>query len=193
MRLVDWAAMALIGGAVLSGACGTKQPPQPPPAPTPAPSPVLTGTAPPARTATPPVAPAPAAPPPLSESEAFARLSLDDLNASHPLDDIFFEYDSADFTDATRSTLERDAAWLHKWPSTAIRIEGHADERGTGEYNLALGERRATMVESYLHDLGIDTTRLAHVSKGKEEPFCVGHSESCWSSNRRAHFIVTAK
>jgi peptidoglycan-associated lipoprotein len=120
-------------------------------------------------------------------------MSLDELNAKEPLDDAFFAYDVADLTDATRTALQRDADWLNKWRSVHVVIEGHADERGTNEYNLALGEARANAVRAYLAGLGVDAVRVNIVSKGEEQPFCTQHEESCWIRNRRAHFIMTAK
>ena len=128
-----------------------------------------------------------------TEEELFARESLADLNAKAPLGDAFFAYDQSDLTDADRDALARDAEWLRKWNHTRVLVEGHADERGTSEYNLALGERRAAIVRDYLASLGVDASRITVVSKGKEAPFCDGHGEDCWHQNRRGHFIVTAK
>ena len=135
-------------------------------------------------------APAPA---PLSETELFRRKSLDELNAEHPLADAFFDYNQASLRDDARTALEQDAVWLAKWPSTKIRIDGHCDERGTAEYNLALGERRADMVRDYLVSLEIDTHRITTESLGKEQPFCTQDNEACWSQNRRGHFVIIAK
>ena len=115
------------------------------------------------------------------------------LNDQHPLADAFFAYDEAVLSDEVRQGLSTDAAWLRKWPQVTIRIEGHADERGTAEYNLALGQRRASAVQHYLADLGIDIRRMTITSLGEEAPFCMTSAESCWSQNRRGHFIVTAK
>ena len=95
--------------------------------------------------------------------------------------------------DSGRATVTADADILKKYPTWKITVEGHADERGTAEYNLALGERRATAVKSYLLTLGIGEDRLQTVSYGKEFPFDPGHDESAWSKNRRAHFVITAK
>jgi len=82
---------------------------------------------------------------------------------------------------------------MRKWDRTRVLIEGHADERGTNEYNLALGDRRAAAARDYLVNLGIDRSRISIVSKGKEAPFCTEHNEECWYENRRGHFIITAK
>jgi peptidoglycan-associated lipoprotein len=92
-----------------------------------------------------------------------------------------------------RTALQRDADWLRTWGGTRVRIEGHADERGTSEYNVALGERRAASTRDYLVSLGVDTSRITIVSRGKEAPFCTTHDEDCWFENRRAHFLITAK
>ena len=130
---------------------------------------------------------------PLSEAEAFRRMSLGDLNAEHPLGDAFFDYDQAALRDDVRQALQQDAQWLKKWPQTSIRIDGHCDERGTAEYNLALGERRAVAVRAYLADLGVRPDRIQTRSLGKEAPFCQQDGESCWSQNRRGHFEIIGK
>ena len=107
------------------------------------------------------------------------------------------DYDRADLTDAARTTLQQSAALLKEWSgySQALRvtIEGHADNRGTNEYNLALGERRAASVRDYLVSLGVSNAALAIVSKGEEQPVCTEDTESCWQENRRGVFIITAR
>jgi peptidoglycan-associated lipoprotein len=129
-----------------------------------------------------------------SAEELFARESLAQLNGEHPLADAFFDYDSASLRADARSALEADAAWLQKWQHTAIRVDGHCDERGTAEYNLALGQRRAKTVEAYLVSLGVDPKRIEINSLGKESPFCTNaDNDACWSQNRRGHFAITAK
>jgi len=177
--------------AVAAAGCHKKvaaAPPMPPPPP-----PTPTAPAPPPPPAPPP-APAPApAPRPLTEEEVFARKSVDQLNAEKPLSDVFFELDRSDIQDEGRSILQRDAEWLKRWTSTQVTIEGHCDSRGSAEYNLGLGSRRASAVKDYLISLGVPQTRLTTVSKGKEQPACTDENESCWSQNRRGHFIVTAK
>ena len=120
-------------------------------------------------------------------------MTLDDLNASHPLNDVFFDYDATTLRDDGRQVLEANAQWLAKWPQTTIRIYGHCDERGTGEYNLALGDQRAVTVRNYLTGLGVNPARIQTVSLGKESPFCTATGESCWAQNRRGHFEITAK
>lgn len=142
----------------------------------------------------PPAAPA-AAPTPraLSDDEIFAQKSLDQLNQERPLADVYFELDESSIRDDARASLNANADWLKRWTATRISIEGHCDERGTAEYNLGLGERRANAVKSYLVELGVPGDRIVVVSKGKESPFCAESNEGCWSQNRRGHFILTAK
>lgn len=101
-------------------------------------------------------------------------------------DRIFFETDSSDLTMSARSTLENQAQWLAQYPSVGVVIEGHADERGTREYNLALGERRANAVKSYLVALGVGSSRVTTVSYGKERPAVPGANDSAWAQNRRS-------
>ena len=92
-----------------------------------------------------------------------------------------------------RSALQKDADWMKRWTSTVVTVEGHCDSRGSSEYNLALGNRRANAVKDYLVSLGVPGGRVTVVSKGKEQPFCSEENESCWQQNRRGHFLVTAK
>ncbi len=130
--------------------------------------------------------------PAVAEDPMVAR-SVDDLNRDSPLRAAFFEYDSADLTAEARSVLDADAATLKKYRTWAVTIEGHCDERGTAEYNLALGERRAVAAQAYLVSLGIPADRLRTVSYGKEFPFDAGHDEAAYAKNRRAHFVITGK
>jgi peptidoglycan-associated lipoprotein len=178
---------------VLLAACHHKQPPAAPAPAPPSTPPVVAGTPPPPPRVSPP--PAPQLPPsaPLTEEELFAKTSLADLNAQEPLDDAFFAYDRAELSDPARTALERDATWMRKWTRTRVVVEGHADERGTNEYNLALGEKRAAVTRDYLVGLGIEQSRISILSKGEEAPFCTGQNEACWRQNRRGHFIITAK
>jgi peptidoglycan-associated lipoprotein len=176
--------------SVGAAACGKKAPettPAPPPPPAAAPA------APPAPPAPPAPTPAPAAPRALTEEEIFAGKTLADLNAERPLGDVYFDLDEAVIRDDGRAPLQKNAEWMKRWGSTRIMVEGHADERGSAEYNLALGERRASAVRAYLVNLGIPENRITITSKGKEAPFCTESGESCWQQNRRGHFIVTAK
>ena len=115
------------------------------------------------------------------------------INARGYLKDAFFDYDKADLRDDARTALSTDAEWLKRYRSIQFLIEGHCDERGTSEYNLALGDRRANAAKEYLVSLGVDASRVKTVSYGKERPFCNESSEDCWQQNRRAHFLVTAK
>jgi peptidoglycan-associated lipoprotein len=159
-------------------------PPPPPAAPAPPPPPP---PPPPPRAAAPPAAAA------LSEQEIFARKSLDQLNAEKPLDDVYFDLDKSDIRPDARAALQKNSEYLKKWTSVVATVEGHCDSRGSSEYNLALGSRRATAAKDYLVSLGIPSARVTIVSKGKEQPFCNEENESCWSQNRRGHFVITAK
>ena len=105
--------------------------------------------------------------------------------------DVFFEYNSSIISQAGRPQLERISEWLKDRRNVALMVEGHCDERGSKEYNLALGELRALSVRRYLTGLGVDADRVYTVSYGEEKPINLGHSDSDWSENRRAHFLVT--
>ena len=187
MRLKSLLCMCLLL-LVGAAACGKGAPPVARPLP-PAPPPPSTTTPTPE-----PPAPMrePMPPQPLATDDVAGR-SLDDLNKDSPLRAIFFDYDSSEINETSRATLQANAAVLKKYPSWVITIEGHCDERGTAEYNLALGERRAVAARTYLISLGLDAGRLRTVSYGSEFPFDPAHQESAWSRNRRAHFVITAK
>jgi peptidoglycan-associated lipoprotein len=129
----------------------------------------------------------------LTDEQIFAQKTVGQLNAERPLDDVFFDLDKADLREDAKAPLQKDADWLKKWTSTAISVEGHCDSRGSAEYNLALGSRRATAVKDYLVSLGVTVNRVTTISKGKEAPFCTDESEACWQQNRRGHFVITAK
>jgi peptidoglycan-associated lipoprotein len=118
---------------------------------------------------------------------------LNELNAERPLGDVYFEYDQHALRDEGRRALQQDAQWLSKWPSIIVRVDGHCDERGTAEYNLALGDRRADTVKAYLVSLGVRPERVEVRSLGKEAPFCNGEGDACWSQNRRGHLEITRK
>ncbi|HUF25143.1 MAG TPA: OmpA family protein [Vicinamibacterales bacterium] len=188
-QLQVFGAAALAAG-IIAGGCAKKTPvPAPPPPP-----PVVQEAPPPA----PPPAPAPPAvapePPRVpTEDEIFASKTLEALNQEQPLAHVAYDYDSYALTDAARAALDGNAAWLRRWSSTRITIEGHADSRGTNEYNLALGDRRAAAARDYLVSLGIAADRLAAISKGEEQPFCSEETESCWAQNRRGYFVITGK
>ena len=106
-------------------------------------------------------------------------------------DRVFFEFDSSELTVDAQSTLDAQAAWLMQYSDTNITIEGHADERGTREYNLALGDKRAFAVYTYLAQAGVDTNRMEYISWGKERPEVIGSEETAYSQNRRSVTIVT--
>ena len=116
-----------------------------------------------------------------------------DDNTAGGLQTIYFDFDSSTLTSAARNTLERNAEFLKNNQNVDIQIQGHADERGGEQYNLALGERRARGVKDYLVALGVDANRVAVISLGKTTPKAFGHSEQAWSQNRRANFVITAK
>ena len=146
--------------------------------------------------------PLPPTPPPVRVDEtpivrppvdALASSPLDDLNKSGLLKPAFFVVDSHELNDEGRMIVSANADVLKKYATWMITVEGHADERGTAEYNLALGEKRANAVKTYLISLGVSPDRLKVISYGKEFPFDPGHDESAWSKNRRAHFVITAK
>jgi peptidoglycan-associated lipoprotein len=189
MRRVVSCAAIVLAVSLTAGACAKKKPEPPPAAPsTPAPAETKPATPPPPPP--PPPSPQPAAP---TEEEIFAKKTLEQLNAEKPLADVFFAYDSTDISEEGRASLQKNLQWLKRWTSTKIMIEGHADSRGTNEYNLALGESRADAVRDYLASLGLAADRVTIVSKGEEQPFCAEESEACWQQNRRGHFIITAK
>ncbi len=115
------------------------------------------------------------------------------MNSEKPLGDVFFALDATDLTEEARTIMQKDVDWMKKWTTTKVMVEGHADSRGTNEYNLALGERRADAVRDYLVSLGVPADRMTIVSKGEEQPVCTEETETCWQQNRRGHFMVTAK
>jgi peptidoglycan-associated lipoprotein len=125
--------------------------------------------------------------------DAISSKSLDDLNRDSPLTPVFFELDSSDISALGQTSLQQNAGVLKQYPTWQITIEGHADERGSAEYNLALGERRALAARDYLVSLGIAATRVRTVSYGKEFPFDPARTEEAYATNRRAHFVITAK
>jgi peptidoglycan-associated lipoprotein len=120
-------------------------------------------------------------------------MTLDELNKQAPLGDVLFDYDMSAVRQDAQAILQKNAEYLRRWTSTRILIEGHADSRGTNEYNLALGERRANAVRDYLVSLGIAGDRIQVVSRGEETPVCNEENEACWERNRRGHFVFTAK
>ena len=111
--------------------------------------------------------------------------------AGGPLTDIHFDYNGYNIQPQDGSILQQNASWLRDHPNARTQIEGHCDERGSEEYNIALGAKRAQAAKDYLVTLGIQASRLSTISYGKELPLCTEHDESCWAQNRRAHFVVT--
>jgi len=109
------------------------------------------------------------------------------------LKDIHFDFDKYDIRPSDGAILKQNEALLRKYPNVKIQVEGHCDERGTVEYNLALGERRANSAKSYLTSLGIPGNRISTISYGKEKPLDPGHNEEAWAKNRRAHFVILSK
>lgn len=183
-------AVAMIA-LLMVGACSKKKPPvaRPPSSPPPAAAgggSKVPGPPEPVREAV----PVPAEP---IASDSLSSTDIDTLNKNSPFQPVFFAYDQDNIDAAGQQALNNNAELMKKYPTWIITIEGHADERGTAEYNLALGERRALAARNYLVSLGIPADRLRTVSYGKEFPFEPGHEEAAWSKNRRAHFVVTSK
>lgn len=157
-------------------------PPTPPPAPAPAPAPVVPPTPPAARAPEPTPPPAAVPTPPPAPPKEYA--------ANAALGDVYFDFDKAVIRPRDAKTLDANAAWLKANPDQLLLIEGHCDERGTNEYNLALGERRAKAAMSYLAAHGVAASRITLISYGKERPVCAEKTERCWARNRRDHFLV---
>jgi|SRR5688572_16775530 peptidoglycan-associated lipoprotein len=184
-------ALLVLLAVVVSG-CNRRRPP------------VAAPTAPPPATAPPGITPAPAPAPqrvdealpvpqqPALGEDAIANRSLDELNRDSPLQPVFFSLDSAELDEAARATAMANADLLRQNSRWIVTIEGHCDERGTPEYNLALGERRAVAVKTFLVSLGISPDRIRTVSYGNEFPFEPGQTEAAYSKNRRGHFVITA-
>jgi peptidoglycan-associated lipoprotein len=134
---------------------------------------------------------------PGAKSDSTSQSSLDALRSgqpagSGPLKDAYFAFDSYDLSQEARATLKANAEWLKTNPQAKAQIEGHCDERGTNEYNMALGAKRAQAALDYLSTLGVGADRLSTVSYGEEVPVCNDHAEECWAKNRHDRFVVTA-
>lgn len=121
-----------------------------------------------------------------------ARPGTQEDLAANVGDRVFYAFDSAMLSSEAQRTLERQAAWLKQYPNVNVTVEGHCDERGTREYNLALGERRASAAKKYLVSLGVKPNRVSTISYGKERPAVVGSNEAAWAQNRRAVTVVTS-
>lgn len=120
-------------------------------------------------------------------------MTLDEINAAEFLKNVFYDFDKYDLTQDAIGQLEQNGRWLMANPSVKVIIEGHCDERGTDEYNLALGEKRANAARDFLVRFGIESERLMTASYGESRPFDPGHDEAAWAQNRRAHFRVFAR
>ncbi|MFZ5706044.1 MAG: peptidoglycan-associated lipoprotein Pal [Pseudomonadota bacterium] len=166
--------IALVSALALSvAACSKKKPEElPPPPPTTAPAPMPETTPPP---------PPQTGPVPGSRADFLAQAGTDT---------VFFDTDSYDVDAEDQATLSRQAQWLAKYPNVSVTIEGHCDERGTREYNLALGERRANAAKNYLVSIGVPASRVSVISYGKERPLATGSDEASWAQNRRAVTVV---
>ena len=172
-----------------AGACSKKNPPVARPLP---PPPPMTAETPRPPAPPPPTEPAPVPAVPVTD-DAVGSKSLDDINRDSPLKPLFFALDQSEVDASGQQVLQANADVLKRYASWQITVEGHCDERGTAEYNLALGERRAVAARNYLVSLGIAADRIKTVSYGKEFPFDPAHTEAAWAKNRRGHFVVTAK
>jgi len=192
-RMRRWTMVAaVVMVAVMGAACAKKTPPVVRPAPPPA-STSDTGLSTPPSPPPPPVRDEPIAVAPAPADPAIGSKNLDDLNRESPLAPVFFALDSYELSAEARAQLQGSAGVLKQNTTWQVTVEGHCDERGTAEYNLSLGERRALAAKAYLVSLGVAADRLRTVSYGKEFPFDPGHDDAAWAKNRRAHFVITAK
>jgi peptidoglycan-associated lipoprotein len=133
----------------------------------------------------------PAPKPEASPDSSLEALRRGETAGGGPLKDINFAFDKADLSETARALLKANADWLKSNPSARVQIEGHCDERGTADYNMALGAKRAQAAMDYLATLGIAANRLSTVSYGEEIPLCKEHTEDCWAKNRRARFVTS--
>lgn len=179
--------LATLALAVLIPACAKKTPPPPPEIPKPVP---------PAQSQPVDIAPKPA----MTGADKEASALPKDITALNEyllknglLGDVYFDFDKADLTEDARMRLSKNADWLKANTAYQVTIEGHCDERGTNDYNLALGQRRSAAAMDYIVSLGVAGGRLASQSWGEERPQCTESSEGCWARNRRAHFVITAR
>ena len=187
-RCSHLAITSLLLGAVLLSGCAKR------PATTQAAAPAPTGST--STTASTPPAPAPQmqasqpGPAAATTPPSPARPPIRDFAAVPELQDVFFDFDKYDIRPGDAKTLDSNANWLKSNPNHLVLIEGHCDERGTNEYNLALGERRAKSTMNYLVSQGVQANRITIISYGEERPQCTEHNEACWAKNRRSHFLV---
>ncbi len=173
MKAKQWTLLGLLGVAFILG-CAKKPPPAPPPEP-----------------AAPQVqAPAPTPPPPPVDTEAEHRQHIQ-ARIAETFKPIYFAYDKSELTDDSKATCQAIGDLMKEVPEITVRIEGNTDERGTEEYNLALGERRAKSVQDYLTSYGVAASRMSIISYGKEKPAVEGHDEAAWAKNRRDEFTTT--
>jgi peptidoglycan-associated lipoprotein len=182
MRQTAW--VVALAAAVALGACHKNPQPAPP-----APPPIAPATPPPAPNPTNPRDVAP-------QQDEYAKLlqtPTDEIERMGLLAEIHFDYDQSDIRESDRAILQKNAEVLKKFDFLRITVEGHCDDRGSVEYNLALGDKRSRVAYDYLVSLGVKADRLKTVSYGKEVPLCQDASEECWARNRRAHFTVTGK
>ena len=184
-------AVLVLCSLTMAACRGGKKPPVARPAP---PPPASFGASP----TRPPAPPEPVAEPTVVpqqpiRDERINSGSLIDLNQNSPLKPAYFELDSSELNSEAQRALNDNATLLKQNVNWTVTVEGHCDERGTPEYNLALGERRAVAARAYLVSLGISADRLRNVSYGKEFPFDPGHDDAAYAKNRRAHFVITAK
>lgn len=128
-----------------------------------------------------------------SKAESFEINSDSDSNTAGSLQTVFFDFNSSTLTSTARAALQNNADFMKRHASVRVQIEGHADERGGVQYNLALGERRAKSVRDYMIAMGVEGSRMTTISFGKERPLAFGHDEAAWSQNRRGNFVITAK
>jgi peptidoglycan-associated lipoprotein len=143
------------------------------------------------------------APPPFEEGTEEARRERPPVVGEQPiiqeapgslrLADIYFDFDRSEIRPDARRVLENNARWFRENPSARVKIEGHCDERGTNEYNIALGQRRAEATKRFLAAMGVDSSRISTMSYGEERPVCSDHQEGCWQQNRRSHFLTVSR
>ena len=174
LKIAEAAADAALASAKKCAEARKKPEPEPPPPPAPAPAPAP-------EPPPPPATPAPAPPPPAPAPAVEEKVTLDP---------IYFDFDKSFIRDDAKPALQKTADFLKKNKDAKIQIQGNCDERGTSEYNMALGDRRATSAKKYLAGLGVDAKRITTVSYGKEKPICTEHNEECWQKNRRDDFVL---